>query len=340
MKNPKELHEEFVKLGREKSHLMNKLLLILPEIYKSGIWKKYESDIYKYAGRFGGISKSAVEKRLKLEKHLEDKPQLRAAIAQVGVHKVALLATLATEKSEAAFADKALNMSKSALEMLSKELRNKQNIQSLNNNLFDTVGCESQGFRETDDIRFCQAKPQTIKVELDEEMAFLFMKFKQNYKNLSNKEAMRELLKKVNEIDTKNMMASKGQAQAKTSQQKSITGDENSGGLEEQSKTTTGDEAKTKTTSRYIPANQKRQVIGDGQCAYPSCNRPFENFHHPERYAKTKNHKTLIALCKQHHEFMHNGLIENETAKQQLWKVNLYKNIDHSDNMYRKYRQG
>ena len=104
------LHLEFVRLGQEKYRLTNKMLLILPEIYASGIWKKYASDIYQYAGRYGGIGRSSVEKRLRLEKHLDGKPCLRAAIEKVGLGKVALFASLASSTNEKMFADKALHI--------------------------------------------------------------------------------------------------------------------------------------------------------------------------------------------------------------------------------------
>ena len=116
----KNSHEEFVKLGKEKRQLTYKLLNLLPEIYESGIWKKYAKDIYEYAGRYGGIGRSSVEKRLSLEKHLENKPQLKSAIEKVGIHKVALMATIVTPTNEKMLADKALNMSNSALQTLSK----------------------------------------------------------------------------------------------------------------------------------------------------------------------------------------------------------------------------
>ena len=129
--------------------------MILPEIYASGIWKKYASDIYEYAGRYGGIGRSSVEKRLRLEKHLDGKPCLRAAIEKVGLGKVALVASLASSTNEKMFADKALHMSKSALQTLSKELRGKEGINP------------------------CHAKTEKIVLELDEEMTFLFLKFKE-----------------------------------------------------------------------------------------------------------------------------------------------------------------
>ena len=262
------------------------LLNMLPEIYESEIWKKYAKDIYEYAGRYGGIGRSSVEKRLKLEKHLENKPQLKAAIEKIGIHKVALMVTIATPTNEKMLADKALNMSKSALQTLSKELRG------------------------NDGIEPCQAKPIKITIELDEEMTFLFLKLKKKFKKLSNKETMLELLEQADQPHTKKSLA------ADSKPAKVITGDE----------------------KRYIPAQQKRTIIANGKCQYPNCNKPYQQLHHPDRYGETKNHKNLVALCSDHHEFMHNGLIENEQAPQTEWHVNVYKTPDKIDQLYREYR--
>jgi len=282
----KNLHEEFVKLGKEKRQMTYKLLNMLPEIYKSGIWKKYAGDIYEYAGRYGGIGRSSVEKRLKLEKHLENKPQLKAAIEKVGIHKVALMATIATPTNEKMFADKALNMSKSALQTLSKELRG------------------------NDGIEPCRAVPTKITIELDGEITFRFLKFKKKFPKLSNQEVVLELLKEAEEKHP----------------QKSFANDS------EPVKLITGDE------KRYIPAQQKRAIIANGQCQYPNCNKPYQHLHHPNRYAEHKSHEGLVALCQDHHEFMHNGLIENEQAPQQYWHINPYKTPDHTDKLYRDHR--
>lgn len=278
----KNLHEEFVRLGRERRGLLNRMLLILPEIYESGIWKNYASDIFEYAGRYGGVGRSTVEKRLRLEKHLENKPCLKAAIAKAGVGKVALVASLASSTNEKMFADKALHMSKSALETLSKELRGKEGINP------------------------CQAKAEKIVLELDEEMTFLFLKFKKKFGSLSNKEVMQKLLEQAEEP-------------------KPVPRD----GVAVYSST---------QVSRHVPVQLKRQTTGTGQCQYPGCNRPYQNIHHPERFSKTKNHNKLIALCKDHHQFMHSGLIENETKPQKYWAINVYKTPDETDHLYRKFR--
>lgn len=283
----KNLHEEFVKLGKERRQLTYKLLNMLPEIYESGVWKKYASDIYEYAGRYGGIGRSSVEKRLRLEKYLGDKPCLKAAIEKIGVGKVALMATIATPTNEKMLADKALNMSKSALQTLSKELRG------------------------NDGIEPCRAVPVKMVLELDEEMAFLFLKFKKKYPKLSNKEAMLELLKKAD----------------KNHPQKSLATDF------EPAKTIPGD------GKRYVTVAKKHAVVGNSRCQYPGCNKPYQQLHHPKRFSESKNHESLVALCSDHHEFMHNGLIENEQATQQYWQINPYKTPGYTDQLYRKARQ-
>ncbi|MFH1284342.1 MAG: HNH endonuclease signature motif containing protein [Candidatus Peregrinibacteria bacterium] len=301
MTDSQKLHLEFVKLGMMKRKLTNRMLLILPEIYESRIYKKYASSIVEYAGKFGGISKTAVEKRLRLEKYLENKPVLKAAICEVGIHKVSLIATLATPETEEIFADKVKNMSKSAIQTLSKELRMKESLTN---------------------IEPCQAKAEKIVLELDEEMTFMFLKLKNELgKNLSNKELMRKILKSVTGHNLPRP-------------EKVVTGDDSKVAAEVAAETA------ATTESRYIPAQTRRKVLkkSSGRCGYPGCNKPYEIFHHNERFAGNKSHKSLVAVCRNHHEFMHNGLVENEHNRE-FWALNFNKGTDEVDQLYRKYRQ-
>jgi hypothetical protein len=121
------LHQQFLKLAKQKNQIQYKLLQLLPEIYESGIYRKYAHTIEGYAMRFAQLPESTVRKRLNLEKHLTNKPALKKAIAKVGVHKVALVARLATPENEEIFVEKLKTMSKPAVQQLSKELRNKPN---------------------------------------------------------------------------------------------------------------------------------------------------------------------------------------------------------------------
>ena len=121
---------------------------------------------------------------------------------------------------------------------------------------------------------------------------------------------MRELLKQVEEPTPQKSFAIKPKAP------KTVPGDE----------------------KRYIPAARKRQAVASGQCQYPGCNKPYQHIHHPERFARVRNHENLVALCKDHHEFIHNGLVENEQAPQKYWAINIYKTPDQIDRIYRKYK--
>ena len=117
------LHQQFIKIAKAKNKLTYKLLQLLPQIYESKEYKKYTHTIEGYAMQFAQIPESTVRKTLKLEKHLKDKPILKSLIPKVGVHKISLVATLASPETEKIYAEKVSNMSFSGLQSLSKEVR-------------------------------------------------------------------------------------------------------------------------------------------------------------------------------------------------------------------------
>lgn len=304
------LHKKFVELGSKRHKLKNEMLAILPEIYESGIYKKYASTIVEYAGKYGDIAKTTVIKRLRLEENLEGKPYLKAAIKEVGIHKVAMVAKLATPGNEQAFADKVKNMSKSAIQTLSKELRQKSAEKSVEN--------------LTDGPQFCHAAATTIKIELDSEMTFLFLKLKKKMeKNLSNKEVFRKILEKMNEINE----------QKNKTRKKNFTGET----FEKNKK-----HISTVVVPRYVSVKTKRSAMSEteGRCSYPGCNKPPTVFHHKDRFSKSKNHSSVIPLCRDHHEFMHNGLVPNEIKNCNSWQLKIENFPEQkADIFYRKYRQ-
>lgn len=320
------LHQKFIQLGKERNKLTRELLAMLPEIYKREIYKKegYQT-IYEYAGKIAGLSKFVVEKILRTEKYLEKKPFLKKAILTQGIHKVALVAKIATLENEKIWADKIENMSKTAIQELSKEVRNKP---------FFEVKCE--------------AVQTQIKIELDEEMQFLFLKLKNRIgKNMSNREAMRQILLKLTEqeFQKKITIAEKQIAEKqKENGGKKIT-------IAKIQKVNNGQQIvqqrpqqtlipeqtiqKVKKSpgknlpkvSRYIPIAKKREVLNknNGKCEYPGCDNPIEVFHHKNRFAISKSHDSVSGMCKIHHEFAHNGLIQNEKEDQRNWELNICK---------------
>lgn len=86
------------------------------------------------------------------------------------------------------------------------------------------------------------------------------------------------------------------------------------------------------TTSRHVPAEIKRFVLAkyNKRCAFPSCNKPYVELHHTERFFFENKHdpNTIIPLCASHHSLIHKGFINDEN-----WKVKLEKESDLVDRM-------
>jgi hypothetical protein len=186
----KNLHKQFVQLGRERNRITYKLLALLPQINEQKIYQQHGyANIYEYAARIAGLSSGVVSKALKLEEKLKDKPHLQKAVETQGINKVGIVVGLATKENEKELAEKVIHMSKPALQEYSKEARGKATTK--------------------------------WQVELDEEMMFMFLGLKKKFgKNLSNKECLRKILEEMNENQTKN---TKPQPQAQKIQE--IPGD-------------------------------------------------------------------------------------------------------------------
>lgn len=290
---------------------------MLPDIYKSGIWKKHAGSIVEYCGKYGDIARTTVVKRLRLEENLIDKPFLRAAIEQVGVHKVAMVAKVATAETDKSYAEKVIDMSKAAVQSLSKEVRisQKENGASTESGLFENTNNAEQNPKSA-------AVPTLKKIELDADASFLFMKLKAKFgKHMSDAKFLKTILENTdvaNEPKTKNIRT------------KSLTGD-----------------TFQKPVTRYVPVLQERGAIAEtnGRCSYPNCNHPYAVIHHTDRFSESKSHDSIILLCKIHHEFAHNNLIENETKCTDSWRMLADNNptnlsrISPADVLYRKYRQ-
>ena len=266
------LHKQFLKLAKEKNKITYQLLSILPKIYELGIYKKYTRTIQGYAMQFAQIPESTVNKVLKLDQKLVDKPLLKKAIAQVGIHKVAIVESITTSENEAIIVEKLQSMSKSSLEQLSKELRTSNN-----------------------------PKHKSLTLDLSPEMQQLWNTAlkRLNLTDLSDTKALQIILETVLTTNPK-------------------------------------PEFTTKTLSK----KQKNKVFKkySNKCAHPNCNKNAENIHHKDRYAKTKTHENLVPLCKVHHEFAHNNLIQNESLEPHFWQIQLSQTNCFIDKKYQHYK--
>jgi len=297
----KNIHKQFVQLGRQRNQLTYKLLALLPEINEKKIFLKHGcNSIVEYAGKFGGLTREVVKKTLKVHKDVEDKPHLKVAIEKVGIHKVGIVSGAATKETEKSFAKIAETMDKASLQILSKEVRNNGSDVSV------------QANKDTQ-ISSCKASPVKMNIDLDEEMQFLFLKLKKEFdKELSNKEALKKMLSELGEYRQEGKVMQSDNRNTKQQKIENVT--KIPGEIRDKS---------NKKLSRYIPVKVKKAALAKtgGRCAYPGCNKPVELFHHRERFSETKNHSSIIPLCKCHHEFAHNGLIINEQKDPKYWQL-------------------
>jgi len=266
-----ELHKKFIKLGRERSRISHQLLALLPEIYAKSVFLDYGcGSIYEYVARFGdGLSAEVVDKVLKLKENLADCPALFETVSTQGVHKVAIIASLASPENEQELVEVVENMSKAAVQEYSKKKRGKK-------------------------MRV------VTKIEMDEEMEFLFLKLKKKLKTVSNKETMKRLLQALNE---QFFPEEKVRVSQKVGASQKVT--------------------------RYITRAKKRQVHQKtaGRCGYDGCNRPIDEFHHPDGYSKTQNHDNVVGLCKIHHEFAHSGIDGQMNQVDKLYRLHRHNSL-------------
>jgi hypothetical protein len=60
-----------------------------------------------------------------------------------------------------------------------------------------------------------------------------------------------------------------------------------------------------RTTNRYIPRELKREALQKTKNLCAKCHKPAENFHHQIPFAISRNHDSIIPLCKNHHIIEH-----------------------------------
>jgi len=329
-----ELHKKFSQLGHERNRLTYELLTLLPEINRLKVYEKYGyPSIITYAGVVGGLSENVVKKRLNLEKHLENLPALKETVAKQGIHKVAIIASLATPSTEKEWVNRVKNMNKNDLQELAREIRDKENERELG--LFSTTATEAApgtASEATPETAPCQAIQPKLTIELDEETRFLFLKLKKKIKGrLSNKEALKRMLKKLDSqaatlaaVSRKNKKQAHPNGTAKP-QNPSICKFLLEEKLPSKQSEQTHQIIPAKQPTHHIPREKERQAIEKykGKCAYPGCTSPYHEIHHIDGFSKTRNHDNIIPLCKTHHNFAHNGLIANMDQPPEKWELRI-----------------
>lgn len=80
-----------------------------------------------------------------------------------------------------------------------------------------------------------------------------------------------------------------------------------------------------KAGSRAVPTAIERYILkrSNCRCEFSNCTKKYEALHHGDRFSITKIHDPdrIFALCKEHHDLAHRGLIEGEAGDIRFWKI-------------------
>lgn len=302
----KALHEQFVLYGQNAKEWLRKCVLLLPQIDRLRIWEKYGFlSIFEYAAKLAGMSRNKVKEGLRIMRKTENLPALRKVIEQKGIWAVKPVLKIATPENDKELAAQATNMNKKTLEVFVKELVRREDVRpeaSPENPLFtmgdsdeNTILGKSQAFSEVRQIILTGGNepPKTsIWMDLDQGLAEQLMKLKAGclWDNVIG-----ELLIARDEM----LEREKPEA--------------------------------VKTKSRPIPAKIERFVLkrSNGVCEFPGCMKKYAELHHADRFSLVWEHNPdrIFALCSEHHNLAHNGVIENESSDIKLWRVRQKPNI-------------
>jgi len=120
----KEFYEKCIEAGKHARKWKNRFVAMLPEVARRGLHRKHGfATIVEFAAKVGGVGKSTVDAIFRVEKYVADKPVLKELIAEVGVAKVRVVASIATPENQRELAKKVKTMSKAALEMYARMKR-------------------------------------------------------------------------------------------------------------------------------------------------------------------------------------------------------------------------
>jgi hypothetical protein len=322
------LHDQFQNYGDRARHFIERCKQLLPEIDKHNIWKKKGfSCIYEYASKIAGLNHSQVRDALRIMRHIQDKPALKAVAEQKGLNSVRAVATLATPENEKMLAAHATEMSVGTLKTFAKELRLQQknnddtmslqgksgDVPTLNNKQHITAKIATTGKRRVTSETMTELTPdfpQNLikKLNTIKHSRIKMQMLEQFLESLDNIEEDYEITKMemtpIQKIDQAHNAKKKGTHEYGTPVVKPEP---------------------ARSEQRTIPRTIERYIEGQsgGVCEFPHCQKRAHEKHHTLRWSLHKIHDPnhIYHLCASHHKLAHHGLINNEEKTPDVWSV-------------------
>jgi len=268
----KELYVISKKWGAEALAARRKFAGLLPEVHaremaaneKGGSWlaKRGFTCLYEFAAKLAGMSREQINLVVRMEKRFEDKPILRSALlgGEVSANKLARVVSIATAENQSEILKRVETLSKVALDIFVKDYKREN---------------EKKDGLNKPQIRQISLYGQSLELDEDVEKELLEMQSK----NIDVNGLLREFLK-----ERKEKLANRKKATAEKQEQ------------ECEDRALIGYPAK-----RYIPAEVRKIVQEEygERCSAIGCQKPAENLHHENGFAKAQSHDpySLKPLC-------------------------------------------
>jgi hypothetical protein len=276
-----ELYKLCQQYGAEARQWKNKFVSLLPEVYKRRLYRKRGfCSIHEFAAKLGGVSRNVVDEVLRLDEKFKEMPSMRALIPEVGLSKLRIVSNKVNKDSEKFWSEKVRDMTRGALSAYIKEIypgidtTDNPNLSLLNEQNGDSIN-------------------QHLKTQnIDTSIGRSTFSMQLSDKAVLNLRLMKQKLEKE-----------KGEP---LSWNEVINGIAKQVLIEEPKRKYKERESK----SRAVPARKRREQ--SKKCVVTGCNMPADVVHHVDRWALTKSHKNLKALCKAHHELAHRGYIDED----------------------------
>lgn len=113
--------------GNNAREWLRKFAVLLIEVSRRGLHRRRGySSVYEFAAKMVGMNRRTVDKILRLQRVLLDKPVLRLLIGEVGWTKVSVVAGIATAETDGFWADKVKLLPKGALEVYVRGLKEQE----------------------------------------------------------------------------------------------------------------------------------------------------------------------------------------------------------------------
>jgi len=335
----KELYDKCQHYGANAKIWLRRFAGLLPEVHNRELYRiKGFLSIYEFAKKLAGMNEFTVGRILNLSARIEDKPNLRMQFesGEQGWSKIEKVAYIATPKTDAMWAK---NVKKMSHKTLAEYIRGYKNISETSS----IAGGESEGtFGISPEFKFLSFK---VSKSVEHKLRVYKQALEKHQKmNLGWNEVFGELLDENDSYQyTGSKLLNEKIAQSKTQKSRSIKSESNKPIIKNQNKTSALKSANNitkkpmiiSTTSpthipmsaptRHIPVAAQREVYKKykTKCAFPTCNRPFDQLHHRKRFSIFKDHNPgdIIPLCNTHHSLVHTGLIKNEKDLPEKWAV-------------------